>query len=141
MKNLPESYQTDAGFDPAEDHIGPFYYRVDKYRADERGWRYAFRADSRHCNASGIVHGGVLMTFADYGLCMQATDHYQNESCLTVSFNSEFVAAAQIGDLVECTAEVTRKTGSMAFVRGEIFTSEQVVMTFSAVVKRLVEKG
>lgn len=132
---MPEGYSTDPGFDPAEDHIGPFYYR-----RDGREPAYAFVAADRHCNAHGIVHGGILMTFADYALCMAATDHYTGESCVTVSFNSEFVSAASIGELIECSAEVTRKTRSMAFVRGEISTSGNVVMTFSAVVKRLVEK-
>jgi uncharacterized protein (TIGR00369 family) len=132
---FPEGYSTDPGFDPAEDYIGPFYYRK-----DESGWSYAIKAEARHCNTNGIVHGGVLMTLADFGLCMQATNHYDKESCVTVSFNCEFVAAAQIGDLIECTAGVTRKTGSMAFVRGEVFTGETVVMTFSAVVKRLYDK-
>lgn len=136
IMELPEGFVTDPGFDPAEDHIGPFYYKW-----DEQGRRYAFRAGSSHCNSSGIVHGGALMTFADFALCMEATDHYQQESCVTVNFNCDFVAAAQIGDLIECTAVTTRKTGSMAFVRGEVFTGEVVVMTYSAVVKRLYDKG
>ena len=133
---LPEGYLTDPGFDPAEDHIGPFHYRW-----NDAGRRYAFVADSRHCNTHGIVHGGVLMTFADFALCMEATDHYANESCVTVSFNCEFVAAAQLGDLVECVATSTRKTGSMVFVRGEVLSGDTVVMTYSSVVKRLFEKS
>lgn len=130
--NVPEGYQTDPGFDPAEDHIGPFYYRRDK-----DGLVFAFRAASHHCNAHDMVHGGVLMTFAGYCLCMQATDGYENESCLTISFNGEFVSAGKIGDLVECRAHVTRKTGSMAFVTGEIFSGDEVIFTFSSVVERL----
>jgi acyl-coenzyme A thioesterase 13 len=129
---LPAGYRTDAGFDPAEDHIGPFYYRE-----EGDGFAYAFRARQQHCNAHGIVHGGVLMTFADYCLCMEATHHYEQETCITVSFNGEFVSAGKTGDLIECRAVVTRKTGSMAFVRGEIFTDEEVIFTFSSVVKRI----
>ncbi|HKI74227.1 MAG TPA: PaaI family thioesterase [Pseudomonadales bacterium] len=135
MTDFPAGFSTDEGFDPSEDHVGPFYYR-----RSEDGWQYAFRADSRHCNSSGIVHGGVLMTFADFALCMEATNHYDNEDCLTVNFNCDFVAAAEVGSVVEARARVTRKTGSMTFVRGEIFTGETVVMTFSSVVKRLYER-
>lgn len=130
--NVPEGYQTDPGFDPAEDHIGPFYY---KKEAD--GLVFAFRATDHHCNAHDTVHGGVLMTFADYCLCMQATHGYENESCLTISFNGEFVSAGKIGDLIECRANVTRKTGSMVFVTGEVYSGEEVIFTFSSVVKRL----
>lgn len=142
---LPEDYKTDAGFDPCEDHIGPFYYR------EEGGsFRYAFIVEKKHCNTSGIVHGGVLMTFADFCLCMQATHHYQDEYCTTVSFSGDFVAAGQLGHLIECEAEVTRKTGSLVFVVGKVFAQPnkgkgkgesggqgEVVFTFSAVVKRL----
>ena len=105
---LPEQFQTEPGFDPAEDHIGPFYF------TEEDGeLHYAFEADQTHCNTHGIVHGGVLMTFADYSLCMQATNHYAQETCITISFNSAFVSAAEIGSMVECNVVTTRKTVSV----------------------------
>ncbi|MBD3649572.1 MAG: PaaI family thioesterase [Pseudomonadales bacterium] len=130
--NMPDGYITDPGFDPAEDHIGPFYYRK-----EDENYRFAFVAEERHCNAQDMVHGGVLMTFADYCLCVEATDNYKDESCVTVSFNCEFLSAGKIGDLIECRADVTRKTGSMAFVRGDVYTGDDLIFTFSAVVKRL----
>lgn len=77
------------------------------------------------------------MTVADFSLCMEATDHYKTEDCVTVSFSCEFVSVARIGDLIECRANLTRKTRSLAFVTGEIFTLDEVIFTFSSVVKRL----
>ncbi len=129
---FPTGYLTDPAFDPAEDYIGPFYY---KEMGDKR--LYAFKAEEKHGNVTDIVHGGVLMTFADYSLCMEATDHYKTEDCITISFSCDFVSAATVGDLIECRAKVTKKTGSLAFVTGEIFTGSEVIFTFSAVVKRL----
>ncbi|MCB1692115.1 MAG: PaaI family thioesterase, partial [Pseudomonadales bacterium] len=85
MSEAPEGYLTMAGYDPAEDSIGPFYYR----QLPDGSWRYAFFPEDKHCNASGIIHGGVLMTLADYALCMAATDHYAEENCVTVTFSSE----------------------------------------------------
>lgn len=134
---LPQGFKTDPGFDPAEDHIGPFYYGKQDGRIV-----YAFEAGDTHCNAHGFVHGGVLMTFADYALCMEATDQYQgDETCVTVTFNCEFAAAAQLGDVVLCRVDVTRKTGSMAFLTGQVLSGDTVVMTFSSVVKRIFEKS
>ncbi|HIG42344.1 MAG: PaaI family thioesterase [bacterium] len=129
---LPAKYKTDPGFDPAEDHIGPFYFTDENHQL-----HYAFEASQHNCNTHGIVHGGVLMTFADYCLCMQATDHYQDESCITVSYSCEFVSAAEIGAIVECNVNVSRKTGSMVFLTGRIFVGDETVVTFSSVVKRL----
>lgn len=129
---LADGYKTDAGFDLAEDHIGPFYYR-----RKEGGMDCAFIASDHHCNVNGTVHGGILMTFADYSLCMAATNGYDEESCVTVSFSSEFTAAAELGNIVSCRPRITRKTGSMVFLTGDIVCKEEVCLTFSAVVKRI----
>lgn len=132
---IPDGFKTDPGFDAAEDHIGPFYYR-----SDGEDFDCAFIPDSRNCNVNGLVHGGVLMTFADFSLCLAATNHYEQESCATVSFHADFTAAARQGNLVTCRPEITRRTGSMVFVSGKLLSDGQVVMTFSAVVKRLFSR-
>ena len=58
--------------DPFEDHSGPFYFRIS---GDAR------RAGAVHCvlptlprqaNYAGAVHGGAILTFADYALCLVA---------------------------------------------------------------------
>ncbi len=134
MKEL-EDYKVLLGSDPAEDYIGPFYFKE-----IESGYDFAFRATQNHCNMTGIVHGGVLMTFADYCLCMVATDAYA-EDCVTVSFSSEFISAGEIDHIINGSAQVTLKTGSMVFVRGEIKQDDRILMTFSSVVKRLRNKS
>ena len=133
MTVIPEGFSTDPGFDAAEDHTGPFYY---KPLTDGR-YECVFLAEAKNCNVNGLVHGGVLMTFADFALCMAATDHYAAESCATITFSADFVSAVSEGELVSCTPEVTRKTGSMVFVTGAVKSAGEVAMTFSAVVKRL----
>ncbi|MFT7686660.1 MAG: acyl-coenzyme A thioesterase PaaI-like protein [Candidatus Azotimanducaceae bacterium] len=132
MVNLPEGFEVLSGLDPAEDHIGPFYFK-----REDNEMQYAFRAGQQHCNAMGYVHGGVLMTFADFALCMEATGGYQEESCVTVSFNSEFVSAGLIDNIHTCEVEVVKKTGSLVFLRGVVRTEGDVVMSFSSVVKRM----
>ncbi len=129
---FPDGYETDPGFDPAEDHIGPFYY---KQAPDNR--TYAFVAEEKHCNVVSLVHGGVLMTFSDFSLCMEATGHYMEEDCVSVSFSCEFVSSARVGDLIECRTKLIRKTRSLAFVTGEVFVGDETILTFSSVVKRL----
>ncbi len=132
MSDIPEGFETMKGIDLAEDHIGPFYYRPegDKYRC-------LFLAEPKHSNVGGIVQGGILMTFADYALCIAATDGYLEESCTTVSFSTEFIAAAEVGRLIECMPKVVRKTGSLVFVTGELLQGEQTLLVFNSVLKRL----
>ncbi len=129
---LSDDYQTEPGFDAYEDYVGPFYFRRIDGVMD-----CAFIVETKHCNANGTAHGGVLMTFADYALCMAATDGYDGESCVTVSFSSEFIAAAELGTMVSCAPRVTRKTGSLVFITGDVKAGEETCLTFSAVVKRI----
>ena len=114
--------------DTFELHAGPFYW-------DGRD-RFAFRAEARHCNSHGTLHGGLLMTFIDLVLGTAAKDDAAAENSVTVSLNSNFVAPGKIGDLVEARAEAVRRTKSLSFVRGEVFVEDRVLLTASAVVKR-----
>lgn len=117
--------------DAAEDHIGPFFYRP-----VAGGIETAFRPRPHNCNSSGAVHGGVLMTFIDYTLCVAAVAG-TDERVVTVSCNSEFIAAARPGALLIGRGEVIRRTGSLVFTRGTIEVDGETVLTASAVVKRI----
>jgi uncharacterized protein (TIGR00369 family) len=121
------------GGDPFEDLSGPFYMRdeVDGRR------RSAFRAEAKHLNGSGNLHGGCLMTFADFSLFMIAHQALAGVDSVTVSLNGEFVGPAREGDLIESVGEVIRAGRSLVFVRGVISTGGEPMLSFSGVVKKL----
>ena len=129
---LPPGYRTYDYDDPFEDLVGPLGYKTEADRI-----RFAFRAERRHCNTQSTLHGGMLMTFADYALCLTAVWGQPGEKCVTVSLNCEFVSAGQLGDIVESTAEVVRRTGSLAFVRGQVVAGGRTLLNYSGIVKRL----
>ena len=98
MKLRPDDYDIPADYqhwhgDRAEDFLGPFFFRVEADSIDT-----AFRVEARHCNAHASLHGGVMMAFADYTLCLAANGGTQ-QSVATVTCNNEFVAPAHEGDL------------------------------------------
>lgn len=121
------------GGDPFEDLTGPFYMRTE---ADGTR-RSAFRVEAKHLNGSGNIHGGCLMTFADFSLFMIAHAALEGVESVTVSLNGEFVGPAQAGDLVESTGEVVRAGGSLVFIRGTIARAGEPMLSFSGVVKKL----
>ena len=129
---LPSGFQLYGYEDPYEDYVGPF-----GFRAVDGKISFAFQSDSRHRNTGETIHGGMLMSFADYVLCLSAIWEQPNEKCVTVSCNCEFVAAGRPGDLIEATGEVVRRTRSLTFGRGQIFTGDRVLLTFSGIVKRI----
>ena len=112
---------------------GPFYFR----REEDGTVRCAFRATSRHMNGQDHMHGGCMMTFADFAMFGIAAVALGNSRAVTVSMNSEFVAAAQAGDLVEATGEVIKAGKRVIFLRGKLFVGEKVILTFSGTLMRL----
>ena len=123
--------------DPFEDLAGPFYYRKE---ADGRV-RSAFRAERKHLNGSGALHGGILMTFADYAIFCIGRDALQGSGSVTAQMSCDFVDAGYEGDLIECTGEIVRGGASLVFLRGEIHTSGRTLFTFSAIIKKIRRKG
>jgi acyl-coenzyme A thioesterase PaaI-like protein len=84
------------------------------------------------------VHGGVLMAFIDYTLCVVAMGEGLDEGVVTVSCNNEFVDGATAGTLLHGHGEVIRRTGSLVFTRGMITAEDgRVLLNASAIVKRI----
>lgn len=118
--------------DPFETHAGPYYNRTDEDGVSVS----AFRAEPKHMNGGGFMHGGAIMTFADYCLFVIAREALQGSHSVTATFNGEFVGSVPPGALVEGRGEVVKAGRSMVFVRGLITTGDQPVMSFSAVLKK-----
>ena len=94
-----KTYDLHGTFDQV---VGPFYFRPDP---DGR-MRCAFRAEPKHMNAGGRMHGGCLMTFADIALFQTAYQEMEGASGVTVQLDSTFIDGAWVGELVEATGEV-----------------------------------
>jgi uncharacterized protein (TIGR00369 family) len=123
--------------DAYESLTGPFYFRQEP----DGAVRCAFRAAKKHMNGGGAMHGGCMMTFADF--CLFALSHPHrtatgaHEPMVTISLNGEFVGPAYEGDLIEGRGEVVRAGGSLMFLRGVIETGGKPMMTFSGVIKKV----
>lgn len=120
------------GRDPFEALTGPYYCR---YEAGRRP-RTALRANERHMNGNGFMHGGALMTFADYTLFFVVREELADVPAVTATLNAEFVGSVTADDLVEGTGEIVKAGRSMIFVRGLLSVADAPVVSFSAVVKR-----
>ena len=122
-----------VGGDPYEDLSGPFYFREEA----DGAYRCAFRAEKKHMNGGGFMHGGCMLTFADYALFVIGRKALAEGHSVTVSLNGDFVGPAHVGDLIEATGEVIRAGGSLVFIRGMISTGGNAMMAFSGVVKKV----
>lgn len=130
-----EDFYTIPGWDSYEDRSGPMY----ETRDDITPKRCAILLEPHHCNTFGIVHGGLMMTFADFAIFAAAREAIGPNGGVTVSMTSDFVAAARAGELLQATVDVTQATRSMVFVRGREYVDDRTVLTFSAVIKKMRE--
>jgi uncharacterized protein (TIGR00369 family) len=123
------------GGDPFEDLAGTFYFKD----GDDGVPVSAFRAERKHMNGGGFMHGGCVMTFADFALFVIARDAILGSMTVTATFNCELVGTAREGDLVECRGEVVKAGRSMVFVRGLITNASaggEPMASFSSVLKK-----
>ena len=120
-----------AGSEPFEEFIGPLYAKRD---ADGRMITGCL-AEPKLMNGGGGVHGGALLSLADYSLFMLAYDELRGLHSVTVTLTGEFLAAAPQGARLIGRGEVVKAGRSLLFVRGLLEVEGDPVLNFSGVLK------
>ncbi len=131
----PEGYKSMPGNDPFIDQNGPVFRR----KSDDGIWYYGFWAKDHHNNVAGVIHGGMLFSFADHFLGMSVAMAARRTST-TISMNVNFVAPGKIGDWIEGEAKITRLTRSLGFAQARVFVEHRTLMTADGVFKFLGER-
>ncbi|HEV2563085.1 MAG TPA: PaaI family thioesterase [Rhizomicrobium sp.] len=132
MSVVPAGFVETKLVDPFEIYVGPIF---DSGALGSR--RFAFLADERHVNMRGIVHGGMLMTFADLTLGQAVWDMTNNAPSVTLNMQTQFLKAAKAGDLVEVLPQIVRRTRALIFARGDFTVQGEIVFTAASVWKLL----
>ena len=111
----PAGYEPIVSSNAFAGRNGPVF---EQRRADG-GWVRGFRALSYHCNAGGIVHGGMMMTFADIVLARAVLD-IARPPFATLRLVSDFAGPAPLGSWVSGTARCVAQRGSVIYLDGRI---------------------
>jgi len=122
-----------VGGDPYETAIGPFCFKLEGERALS-----AFQPRREHLNGGGKLHGGALMSFADFALFSIAHKALQNTRAVTLTCNCEFLSAGDLSAVIEAEGEVLRQTRSLVFVRGIITQATRPLLAFSGTLKKIM---
>ena len=131
IDNPPEGFIFSKARGPFTSHNGPFFHKV----SEDEFW-HGFRARDHHLNGHGIVHGGLLMSFAD-GLMGTAVWRASKTRAVTMRMTSDLLDMVRPGEWVEGTAHVVRAARSVAFVEAEVFSGRRQVLAASGVFKLL----
>lgn len=120
------------GVDPYESMLGPFCFLIENGVA-----RCAFEPRRDHLNGAGAIHGGALMSFADFSLFSIAHNALRGVKAVTLTCNCEFLSAGSLNGWVEASGDVLRETRSLVFVRGLITQQQRSVLAFSGTLKKI----
>ena len=115
---------------PFEQRAGPFFIR----RHEDGDLQAGFTPQDQNCRHSGIVHGGSLLTFADYSLFVIAAEAMGEQDGVTVSLNSEFLSPAVPHKRLTARGKVTKAGKRMIFVQGQMEQEGRPVLAFSGII-------
>lgn len=115
---------------PFEQHAGPFYIR----RHEDGDVMGGFIPQDHNCRHGGTVHGGSLLTFADFSLFVIAAEALAGQDGVTVSLNSEFLSPALPHQRLISRGKVTKAGKRMIFVQGQMEQEGRPVLAFSGII-------
>ncbi|MBT2370579.1 PaaI family thioesterase [Pseudomonas fluorescens] len=129
MIAIPEGFIPLSRSSPLLDLLGPVYCRGEGLQLE-----IGLRADQRHANGRGTVHGGVLATLADVGMGYAMA--FSSEPALpliTASMTLDYMGTVQVGEWIEVRLENHKRGRQMAFATVSLQVGEKVVVRASAV--------
>jgi uncharacterized protein (TIGR00369 family) len=109
--------------------IGPYYLRR---KGDE--YTYGMRTIAHHGNINGVLHGGVLFSFADT-ICGQYILSTLGRVCATVSMNSNFMASGSPGAWIEARPKLAKATRSLCYLGVDLTADGTPIYSANAVFK------
>lgn len=133
--NPPEGYSSILSTSPFGWENGPIFDRT-----TSNGFKRGFRIEPRHLNAGGVLHGGMVMTFADIVLA-QAVGKVAEPPFVTIRMTTDFIGIAFEGDWVEGTAVAEAPVDGIVAVRGTIEARGGVIASAQGLFKTLRRAG
>jgi uncharacterized protein (TIGR00369 family) len=109
--------------------VGPLWRRPVEEETVRGQMRFAFLAEQRHLNLNGMVHGGMIMTFADHAIGLTARSVNKGNRQATVQLDTHFLSGVEDGELVEARCRLVRETKSLLFLAAELAVGERPVAT------------
>jgi acyl-coenzyme A thioesterase PaaI-like protein len=127
---IPEGFRLYEAPDRFPGKIGPLYFK-----RDGEDYQFGFLVERGHTNANRILHGGMMMSFADEMMGHHVFRATGKKMCATISLNFDFVASAKEGDWVDLKCKITRKGVSVVFIRGELYVGGEIILTADGIWK------
>ena len=114
---------------PVLDLIGPLYSRGEgQHRV------LGLRAQTKHCNSRGTVHGGILATLADVALgYTMAFSSDPPGNLVTANLSLDYAGSAKAGDWLETHVDIQKQGSRLSFANCYIQVEGERIVRASAV--------
>jgi acyl-coenzyme A thioesterase 13 len=138
MTTNPPAPDIPAGFvplfrtSPFLETLGPFFYR----RRDS-SFVIGLRIESKHANAKGSAHGGLILTLAVIALGYTAAASSDPPLALTtINVAADFAGQAQVGDWLEAQADIQKIGRRLVFANAYLIVGLERIARGSAIFAR-----
>ena len=125
----PEGFRPLFRTSPYIELVGPLYSR-----GEGAELTLGLRAERKHCNMRGTVHGGVLATLADialgYAMAFATTPP---TALVTANLTLDYAGAAREGDWLEARVDIQKQGNRLAFGNCYITRGDERIVRASAV--------
>lgn len=95
--------------------------------------------ERKHENLQGIVHGAVTLSLIDISLftTMHTIGTGNAGPSVTLELSTQFVGGGDPRRPLDAVTEIVRETGRLVFVRGTVEQEDEVVASFSGIVRKM----
>jgi len=129
MNNIPEGFEPIFRSSPYLELLGPLYNQK-----TNNGLIIGLQAEEKHCNARGVVHGGVLSSLADISLGYNtAFSGKEPLPMVTASLTIDYAGSAKLGDWIEIITDIQKIGRNMAFANCYFIVNSKRIARASAV--------
>lgn len=126
-QTVPAGFERHFRQSPATDPWEPIYMR-----RDGEAFSLGLTIDTPHCNARGLLHGGIITALADNAMGLSCVLQMENVSALTVNLSMDFLSIGKIGQWLEVRAKPAKLGRTLAFADAEISADGELIAKASA---------
>jgi uncharacterized protein (TIGR00369 family) len=130
---VPQGYKPHFRKSPVTDPWEPLYVR-----REGTEFSLGLRIAPEHCNARGLLHGGVISTLADNAMGLVCVLQMESCSALTVSLSVDFLSVGRVGQWLDVRATPAKLGRTLAFADARIEV-DGAILAKAAATFRIVE--
>lgn len=131
--DVPLGFEPHVRKSPVTDPWEPLYAR-----RDGETFSLGLRIGHIHCNARGLLHGGVISSLADNAMGIACVTQMEDVSALTVSLSVDFLSVGRIDQWLEVRAVPVKLGRTLAFADARI-EADGGVIAKAAATFRIIE--